>query len=588
MAGTRQPVFASGRGRGERRPWRLLLALALALGPAAALGQEDAPEEGLVAEDLDTLMAIPLPGEAAVAPEPVDRDAVDRLMGRTIVRVTTSDSAPGFDPVQDANIPLGLELSRALVRKAVYRLWETGRYRDVTIRVRPVQAHEVELVVGVEPMLRVGRIRIKGNSALDDEDVAKAMGYTPGQTILPDPEVLRGLKGKLLAVYASKGYREARASLSIVTTEDPGTVDLVGEITEGEPERYDVIEIPGLPESVNSEAVLKKGTVRDHALIDGATGKLRTLLAKAGYLDAEILPFEERRIDRYRMALRIPLKVKFPTEFHIEGNRHFLATHLLEIVDGEGAMGTTPESVSRRLRSLKKYYREHGFFFVDIEVLRRCFARRDTARIMRIDGQCRPGTARQEIIIIVREGPDVEVDEILSLGNRWFTDEDIQEELFAFVAEKNAPKSVFQPVAPATLDELGISDKRPDGNGSTRGIDAPRTQRARVYVPEQYAQAMAHLVGVYQEQGFLSAAVRDTCLIKSRRAITRNGERFVPLVISRDSEGGEEPGHKDLAPCVYVNGERDRLLVVIHVDEGVQTTVQEIAFDGNQVLSSMA
>ena len=72
------------------------------------------------------------------------------------------------------------------------------------------------LTIEVEPMLRVSKLRLKGNKALDDDQVERAIAYASGQTILPDPEVLRALRAKLLAVYAERAriyYEKAAQAL---------------------------------------------------------------------------------------------------------------------------------------------------------------------------------------------------------------------------------------------------------------------------------------------------------------------------------------------------------------------------------------
>ncbi len=568
---------------GTHRACGLLMFMVIPLLPREG-ASEGAPVDAFTTEELAPLTLHPLPGETAAGQEIPVREAVDALLGRAVVRVTSPDAPPGFDPVTDANIPLGLEFSRILVRKAVHRLWETGRYRDVAVRVRAVHGEGVELIIAVDPMLRIGRIRVEGNNALSDDEVEDAMECAPGQTIVPEPEVLRAIRKKLLGVYAKKGYRAAGATLSIVTTEEPGTVVLVGNIEEGEPERYTVIEAPGLPEEITLGGILKKGMIRDRERVEATVRDLQSALSKAGYLDAELLPVEEVRIDKYRLALRIPVDAKLRSEIRIEGNRHFLSQRLLEVINADGLMQTGSESVRQRIQTLKKFYRTHGFFFVDVRVIRRCLIPGEVPRPLPLDRQCASKTEAQHLVLAIREGPYVGVAEIRAEGNEWFTNRDIQEELFAFVSERNASDEVFQPVAPKTLDRMGLSDKRPDENGSTRVIGAPRYRRARVYVPEQYAQGMSHLVGLYQEQGFLAATVRDTCDIETEPPVTFNGEKFVPLLVARDVEGAPEAEGK--RPCVFVNRDRDLLLLRIQVDEGVQTTIQEIAFEGNRVLPS--
>ena len=170
--------------------------------------------------DLDEVLG---PTDTAAMP---DRAVVTALTGRTVIRVSADNPPPGFDPAADAAIPLGIPFHASQVRAAVLRLFETGRYRDVRIGARPLGEKQVELVISVLPMLRIRKLTVRGKTSLKDDEVERAVGYTPGRTIEPNPEVLRAMKQKLLERLAKLGYREASAELSILTTEEPGGVEL--------------------------------------------------------------------------------------------------------------------------------------------------------------------------------------------------------------------------------------------------------------------------------------------------------------------------------------------------------------------------
>jgi hypothetical protein len=176
----------------------------------------------------------------------------------------------------------------------------------------------------------------------------------------------------------------------------------------------------------------------------------------------------------------------------------------------------------------------------------------------------------------IAEGPPVEVARIDFSGNDYFSNKDLEGEVLAFVKEQMESEDVFQSLNTETVDDLGISDKRPSDSERHRGAKSPRHKRARVYVPKIYGQAMDHLATIYQEQGFLGVHVKDTCDITERTPLKFRDMRFQPIVIFRPDDSAEDKeGSK--RPCVFINEERDMFIVAVSIEEGSQTRLNEIA-----------
>lgn len=515
-----------------------------------------------------------------------DRKYVAALTGKSIARVTARDPPTGFDPVFDAAIPLGIPFHAGLVRSAVLRLFETGRYRDVQIGVRPMGEKQVELVISVLPMFRARKLIVRGNTDLKDDEAARAVGYTPGRTIQPDPEVLRMLRQKLLSRLNQIGYREAQAELSLVTTEEPGDVELVVDITDGKPDRYTEVSILGLPDDVSPRiAEISPGFVRNREKLDKVEQNLISELAEYGYPNAVLLPTEERRIGRYSLALTLKVRPGIRSLFLFKGNRHFLSRKLSALIKKDGPVRTDGGTLRRKARLLREHLQEHGFLFAEVSAAKRCVQKSRSIDIS-IDEEC-PGLFDfQEITFQIEEKQTVDVINVLFTDNKRFTDNELEEELFAFIAEKNKNDDLFQPITPDTVDALGVSDKQ-RGRVKDTDFKSPKFRRQRVYVPDQYAEAAAHLTGVYQEQGFLSAAVDNTCDMEARRPIQYRGATFTPLKsVPGSKDEGEARSAEGRAPCVLINPDRDQLLVLMNVEEGPKTEISEIRFKGNRRITS--
>ena len=561
--------------------------LALLFGLVWPLSLE-AEESASNMKRLAPLRNIPLPGEAALDSERPNRNAVENLMGKAVARVSAPGAPAGFDPVSDADIPLGIKFNRSIVRGAVRRLWDTGRYRDVKISARLLTNTTIELQIDIAPMLRIGQLTIRGNKALDRDDIERAIEYTPGRTILPDPEVLRGFRHKLLQLYQESGYRETRAALSILTTETAGMVELVVDIEEGIPDRYSSIHVEGLPKDISPNIInIKKGTVRNKEVIERKIQRFIEKLAEEGYVDAKTAPFQERRLSRYEMALTIPVIPGIKTSLDFLGNQHFLSRDLEAFVEKDGPVKSDTKSITRTQERLAVHLRTYGFLFAEIAARRKCIYN-DKRTSQPIEIQCRDAARRQIVEFGIKEGPNVEVLNVLFDGNKWFSDKELEEELFAFIAEKNKNEDMLQPINSETLNHLGLSDKETTHAPQKQGIKAPRYRRTRVYDPLQYQEAAEHLTGIYQEQGFLSVIVDDTCDNTAHRPIEYRGTAFSPLSIQRNTgkEKDNDAPPPEKVPCVLYNKEKKQLLVTIRIDESAQTTISEIAFEGNRYFSS--
>jgi outer membrane protein assembly factor BamA len=538
-------------------------------------------------DELDYLAEVPLPGEGPPPERPAGTAELEALVGRSVISVVAVDPPAGFNPVDDAGVPLGIEFDAAVARKAVARLWASGNYRDIRVYGRPATGG-VELMIAVEPLIRIHSLDVKGNKALDDAEVARAIDFSPDRTIVPDQSALIALRNKLVAAYAEHGYREAGATLKLLQTAEPGQVDLLVEVDEGRPERYTVIRIPNLPddligEPLTKEIGLKPGTVRNREKVGEAIEELARVLALYGYRDAAVGKPEEARLGKYRFELTIPVEFGLRTQIRFVGNHYLRSDELLEQLAPKDLFATNPASVSAGTERLRQHYRRYGFFHAQITAGRLCHQPEGEHLVEPPSRPCRSESTEQDLVFRIAEGPQVEVADVLFEGNSHFSDEDLKGELFGFMLEKNPRDEAFQQIDTETVDAVGISDHRPAGTGRPRGAGAPSLEPYRVYVPELYLAAMEHLTGLYQEQGFLGVIVEDTCDLSAREPIHRTGLSFEPLVVERATEVGdyEEEGTN---PCVLIDEAREAVVVVISVQEGPQTKIHELTFKGNEVL----
>lgn len=564
-----------------------LAAIALALLAAAATARADDGEPGsadVAAGALGILAEVPFPegaGEPGLSP-PDAGSGIGALLGRPVVAVRADRPPPGFDPVAEAEIPLGAILDRALVRGALRRLWATGSYRSADVFAEPEGAGAA-LVLRVDVLLRVQRLEVRGNRVMDDDEVARAIGYAPDRPVETTTEALLALRRSLLDAYAVRGHRKAKAVLAVKTTAEPGKVALEFRVDEGPADRYARLSIRGLPEDVPQAALLARaklrpGAARDRTRLDDSRELVAEALAAFGYNDAAVGAYSERRLAEHAFALEIGVEPGLPSRFAFDGFRRFRDGDLEEVLAAKGRVRTNAQAVEGARARLEAHLVSRGLLHARVRAERICYDAEGAAARPPGLAPCGAGAARQEIRFVAEEGVPVTVAAVVFNGNERLTDGELGRELEAFVAQRNARPEVFQPINTRTLDALGAADPPPDRVGKARGALAPSTSPGNVYAPEVYRQAAEHLRGVYGDRGFLGARVTDACDLAARGPMRALGMTFAPFEVRRAPAEGEEGGG---SPCVFLNAERDLLLVSIGVSEGRQTLIRQISFRGN-------
>ena len=532
--------------------------------------------------DFDLLFDIPLPGEES-AKTAIQTINLNQLKGRTVTRVTAVNPPPGFDPVEDMEIPLGISLDRSVIRKAIKRLWGTGNYRNIEIEAVGLRSGGVELRVKVEMIIRLARLELSGAGVLKEREIKRALGFVSGGTIRLDQAALEQMGDQLEQTYEERGYPETHTRLRLETTDKPGKVALVVEIKEGKPARYTQITFSGLGDLLDSaylqrKAGLKRGIIRDREKVRDALNKLEETLAKLGYLDAVIGDAVEQKAGKYSYSLTVPIKPGIKTTLIFRENRRLRKRALIKRLLGKGGFDTSPSSVKAAVLRLKNLCREKGLFHARITAARICRHKNDEPVLIPASNQCDQTVMQQDLVFKVHEGPPVEVSSARFEGNTYFSDKELKAELFAFMAEQNEMADNFSPVNSLTYDTLGTSNEKVSGPRRSRGAITPTTEPSRIYVPRQYYAAMEHLTAMYQERGFLEATVADTCDLNKLASEQTNGVKYRPLLISRDIDSDEEDAG---SPCVMIGDNLTSLKVIITIQEGPQTTLGRVGVEGN-------
>ncbi len=102
------------------------------------------------------------------------------LRGRRVVSVEIAGVTAGITPERDVGIPLGVPVNRRMIRNAIRRLAESGRWGDVQIDLVPVP-DGVKVVAHLTPRVLLARVEVSGNEEIDDAELLTDRGARRGR-----------------------------------------------------------------------------------------------------------------------------------------------------------------------------------------------------------------------------------------------------------------------------------------------------------------------------------------------------------------------------------------------------------------------
>jgi outer membrane protein insertion porin family len=411
----------------------------------------------------------------------------------------------------------GQPLDPQAVRRSIELLFSTGKFSDVVVRQRPDGAGVI-VEFDCSPVAKVHLVVVSGNKVLTRSEVLTAAHLTEGGDFFV--EKLDEAKAGILLAYARRGWHHAE--VNIIATRTGALVDLGLAITEGEPTRVaDVhfVGTPGLPEARLREAFgLPAGTILDQTLLEKGTDRLRDLYREMHHYRARVgTPSVQQGVTG--AVVTVPVDAGPALSFAMRGNRRFPDRQLLAVIDFDPT-DTLDRATEARLASrLEVFYRYRGF--ADVQV-----APSEVPD---------PRGGPTEVVFAVDEGPVLRVTDIAFDGAASLSDTRLRR-ILAEVIEAHTPPL---PGDARLMDDpiVATSQSQRTDLGSP-----PAITPLEVFVEDAYRAGAEALQATYRDDGFLSARAELTLL--------------------------------------DWDVERHRAKVRFRVQEGVQTRVQDVVFEG--------
>jgi outer membrane protein insertion porin family len=497
-------------------------------------------------------------------------------VGRPISRIVFASKGQRWSTaptIEHARV--GQLLDADLVRRVLEELGDTGRYADLRAGVEN-DGEGVRLVITVEPRRLIASIRVAAGGTIDEEEMLRAADAHEGQAVTVAE--LHAMQARVVALYVRRGYDRARVIVDAVDTDDPSSVVLTVEVTPG-PARSIVArhfgvwpdpEAPGIAEALSRYDVGVGDRADEDSLAD-ADRALEAELKTRGFHRAKV---SHRSSGANHAVLNVDVYAYARVRFRFEGNRHFDASQLENVLDVENASDLSPSALSEKVA---KFYRERGFLDIDIEYQERGL----------------PSDPIQDVVFTVREGKLVHVvarEYPCLTGER--TPAQVGSEIDSFLAELPGGR-FFDAVDPSVVDSL-------QGPTSETGARPASEQLSpwAVFAPDVYDRAIKHVQDLYRSEGYLSASVGPAQVLRRACSPRSPAGECIPVGAPRrpvtacryDSIGLplEEAAVDSTLSCVPnpKRGVKCEPSIVLHlpIKLGPRATLYDLGFDGNRAI----
>lgn len=443
----------------------LLLLLCLASPPARA--QEEAPQ--IVPESEGD-------GWSEVQqPPPAGAPIVDG------VELFAPDGA-GTDDLQPlVAVTPGGPLSRRAVRRSVQRLFETGRFSNVTAQQVPGPDGGVVVRFVLEPKRQITRVAFVGNARLPEAQARRASGLREGLEYSEDR--LDAAVAGIRSAYARLGYEQA--SVEATQARLPAGVEVTLVVREGPPTRLAGIRFVGDPGDatlVRRAVTLQPGSVLDLARLDAELDALRASYRAEGYWRSRVGGPRIQPVLAGLAEVEVEVRAGPRISFGFRGNRVFSEEQLRLAMAWQGDELLDKAMVRDLAARIERAYRLAGWL---------------DARVFTTEV---PAKDRNELRVLfhVDEGRPLYVAELRFEGSRELPPPVLRALVEQAILASRGPEPLLTPLGRGELDSAF-------GNGVGRGPSG--LDPLHVYDDELYLQVLEAMRTRYRDEGFLEAEI---------------------------------------------------------------------------------
>lgn len=386
------------------RPWFVFVALACGLTASTLVGQEVPPRPAVAATPPD----VALPPLAA---------SLQQYEGRIVgtIRYDGVDFAKIDKLTSELTQKAGEPLDPAKVRQTTRRLFATGRYRNIAVRVDP-SGSAVTLIFSGVPRFYVGRIQING---VKDDRLTSLLQYgtklNPGAAYT-DSDATASVEAIKL-VLAQNGYYQPTIAVKTDPDPDGQQMNLTYTVAVGPQARVGKVSIAGKDPGITLEAFRQKGKLKarskvGHETTSTALDDLRKYFQKKDRLEATVT-LRKSTYDAATKTVDYDFEVEQGpiVKVQVVGARFSKSRlHLLVPVYEEGTVDN--DLLNEGTYNMKDFLEQQGFFDAVVKV-----------------SILEPGANQQTVLYSVDKGEGHKVVSVEIVGNKYFSSDLLKENL---------------------------------------------------------------------------------------------------------------------------------------------------------------
>ena len=301
------------------------------------------------------------------------------------------------------------------VRQSTRRLFATGRYRNIDVRVIR-SGDTVAVTFGGVPRYYVGRIQVDG---IKEDRLASLVEYgtnlNPGTAFTPSD--VEAATNSVKQTLASNGYYEPKIAVRTDRDDNGQQVNVTYTIAIGPLARVGNVAITGKDPGITEKDFRKKGKLKRKSkvgreTISNALSNLRDFYQKKDHLEATV-SLQASTYDPATKTLNYDFTVEQGpvVQVKVEGAKFSKSRlHLLVPVYEEGTVDN--DLLNEGSFNMKDYLQQSGYFDPHVSVQ-----------------QLHPGTGGETVLYTVSKGEKQKVGDVTIDGNKYFTTELLKESL---------------------------------------------------------------------------------------------------------------------------------------------------------------
>ncbi len=301
------------------------------------------------------------------------------------------------------------------VRQTERRLFATGRYRNIDVRVEPA-GEGVTVYFGGVPRYYVGRVQING---IREDRLTSLVEYgtnlNPGTAF--SQTAVTSATNSVKQVLAQNGYFEPRIAIRTERDDNGQQMNVTYTIALGPAARVGNVTITGKDPGITEAEFRKKGKLKRKVRVERETvsntlSNLRDYFQKKDHLEATV-SLQHSTYDAPTKTINYDFLVEQgpPVQVKVEGAKFSKSRlHLLVPVFEEGTVDN--DLLNEGSFNVKDFLQQEGYFDAKVEVQ-----------------QVHPGGGGETVLYTVDRGIKHKVDQVEITGNKYFSTDLLKESL---------------------------------------------------------------------------------------------------------------------------------------------------------------